>query len=292
MSALALAEVHEEFEAEIALLKSRLRRTQICAANRLSALRRRGVLNCCVRALAAHASEERARREHDAATHDAARAVGVENYARRERNAATHDLARAVDVDHYRDRIDVLEAQLESFAARSLRAASLLATLSARLRDRDLLRRCFGRLALEVAARRAERIQHAEAREAVQTRLAAAEAHFKDALYSQRADHEVERGWHLLGQATLRPTRSTGAGSSAAARLRRAGVRVGDVQVRFMDRALLCAVWYALRRTVADGRAHRDREAWRVVVAQLTARVAQLEALPDAAAPSKAAEAG
>ena len=186
----------------------------------------------------------------------------------------------------------MLEAQLESFAARSLRAASLLATLSGRLRDRDLLRRCFGRLALDVAARRAERKQHAEAREAVQTRLAAAEAHFKDALYLQRADHEVERGWHLLGQATLRPTRSTGAGSSAAARLRRAGVRVGDVQVRFMDRALLCAVWAALRRTVADGRAHRDREAWRVVVAQLTARVAQLEALPEAAAPSKAAEAG
>ena len=267
MSALALAEVHEEFEAEISLLKSRLRRTQICAANRLAALRRRGVLHCCVRALAAHASETRARRERDAAPHVA---------------------ARAVDVDHYRDRIDVLEAQLESFAARSLRAASLLATLSGRLRDRDLLRRCFGRLALAVAARRAERTQHAEAREAVQTRLAAAEAHFKDALYSQRADHEVERGWHLLGQATLRPTRSTGAGSSAAARLRRAGVRVGDVQVRFMDRALLCAVWAALRRTVADGRAHRDREAWRVVVAQLTARVAQLEA----AGASKAAEAG
>lgn len=267
MSALALAEVHEEFEAEIALLKSRLRRTQICAANRLSALRRRGVLHCCVRALAAHASETRARRERDAATHDAARAIGV---------------------DTNRDRIDVLEAQLESFAARSLRAASLLATLSARLRDRDLLRRCFGRLALDVAARRAERAHHAEAREAVTARLAAAEEHFKTALFSQRADHEVERGWHLLGQATLRPTRSTGAGSSAAARLRRAGVRVGDVQVRFMDRALLCAVFAALRRTVADGRAHRDREAWRVVVAQLTARVAQLEA----AGASKAAEAG
>ena len=106
--------------------------------------------------------------------------------------------------------------------------------------DRDLLRRCFGRLALDVAARRAERAHHAEAREAV------------------------------------------------TARLRRAGVRVGDVQVRFMDRALLCAVFAALRRTVADGRAHRDREAWRVVVAQLTARVAQLEA----AGASKAAEAG
>ena len=71
-----------------------------------------------------------------------------------------------------------------------------------------------------------------------------------------------------------------------------AGVRVGDVQVRFMDGALLCAVWNAFRRTVADGRAHRDREAWRVVVAQLTARVAQLEAALDAAARSKAAEAG
>ena len=39
-----------------------------------------------------------------------------------------------------------------------------------------------------------------------------------------------------------------------AARLRRAGVRVGDVQVRFMDRALLCSVFAALRRIVADGR--------------------------------------
>ena len=282
MSALALAEVREEFEAEIALLKSRLRRTQVCAANRLSALRRRGILHCCVRALAAHALETRARRERDAATHDAATHDAATH------DAATHDAAHAVGVDTNRDRIDVLEAQLESFAARSLRAASLLATLSGRLRDRDLLRRCFGRLALEVAARRAERTQHAEAREAVTARLAAAEEHFKTALFSQRADHEVERGWHLLGQATLRPTRSTGAGSSAAARLRRAGVRVGDVQVRFMDRALLCAVWAALRRTVADGRAHRDREAWRVVVAQLTARVAQLEA----AGASKAAEAG
>ena len=231
-----------------------------------------------LRALAAHAQRARARARRGTARRRA-HAAGVENYARRERDAAPH-AARAVDVDHYRDRIDVLEAQLESFAARSLRAASLLATLSGRLRDRDLLRRCFGRLALDVAARRAERKQHAEAREAVTARLAAAEEHFKTALFSQRADHEVERGWHLLGQATLRPTRSTGAGSSAAARLRRAGVRVGDVQVRFMDRALLCAVWAALRRTVADGRAHRDREAWRVVVAQLTARVAQLEAAP------------
>ena len=115
MSALALADLEEEQ----ALLISRLRRTQVCAANRLAALRRRGVLHCCLRALAAHASETRARRERDAATHDA---------------------ARETDVDHYRDRIDVLEAQLESFAARSLRAASLLATLSGRLRDRDLLR--------------------------------------------------------------------------------------------------------------------------------------------------------
>ena len=63
-----------------------------------------------MRALAAHASETRARRERDAATHDAARAIGV---------------------DTNRDRIDVLEAQLESFAARSLRAYSYKAESSA-----------------------------------------------------------------------------------------------------------------------------------------------------------------